>query len=101
MENNLPPKNERPACVFTGIISDDNVPLGYCSPDEEPEEWVHPSVKETGEVDYCRCCGDECLHRVENLDPNGLCDEHEGEFDRDEDEQKDFDDFLEYMTKDL
>lgn len=37
---------------------------------------------------------------MEDLDLQGLCDEHKGEFDLDEEEQKDWDDLIENLTKD-
>lgn len=90
-----------PPCCITGRRSSDNIPLGDVQPGDEPEAWVHPSAAhDPDQFGHCRCCGHGVLYRVEDLDLQGLCDEHKGEFDFDEEEQKGWDDLIENLTKD-
>lgn len=90
-----------PTCCVTGTHSADNIPLGDVQPGDEPEAWVHPSAaQDPDQFGYCRCCGRDVLYRVGDLDSQGLCEEHKGEFDYDEDEQKGWGDLLENLTKD-
>lgn len=93
-----------PPCSETGVRSAKNIPLGYVDVGDRASdvEWVHPSeARDRERFDHCRCCGTSYLYRVEDLDEHGLCDEHRGEFDFDEDEAKDWEDLVENMTKDL
>lgn len=89
-----------PPCTESGIRSVQNIPLGTDQPDENTQ-WVHPSVAhDQNEFGHCVCCGNSIFYRLDDLDSNGLCEEHHGEFDLDPEEQQDFDDKLEYLTKD-
>lgn len=93
-----------PACAESGLRSAENIPLGYVhkGDDATDVEWVHPNEAQDRErFGHCRCCGSGYLYRVEDLNGKWLCDEHEDEFDLDEDEAKDREDSVEYMTKDL
>jgi len=88
-----------PPCVETGIRSSRNIPVGDVEPGDETE-WVHPiAAHDEKKFGHCRCCGHSALYRLENLDDQMLCEEHQGEFDRDPEEQKDWDDLVEYLTK--
>jgi hypothetical protein len=88
-----------PPCCETGIRSAHNIPLGYVKEGDETE-WVHPSAaRDDNNFGHCRCCGEDVLYRIEELDDEMLCEEHHGEFDLDPEEQQDMDDFVEYMTK--
>ncbi|MBE0435930.1 MAG: hypothetical protein IBX56_09025 [Methylomicrobium sp.] len=89
-----------PTCTETGIRSADNIPLGDVEPGDDAE-WVHPSaISNTDEFGHCRCCGSDVFYRLGDLDDEMLCENHRGEFDLDPEEQKDWDDFIEYQTKD-
>ncbi len=90
-----------PECCETGQKSFYNLPVGNVEEGDETD-WVHPSVvdRNGSEFGYCRCCGEDRAFRVDELDHQGLCEEHEGEFDLDEDEEQDWADYIEYHTKD-
>lgn len=89
-----------PPCCETGIHSSRNIPLGDVDEGDETE-WVHPSAaKDEDEFGHCRCCERDILYRMKDLDQM-LCKEHRTEFDLDPEERKDWDDTVEYMTKDL
>lgn len=93
-----------PPCSETGLRSAKNIPLGCVDKGDDATdvEWVHPSqARDRERFDHCRCCGSDYLYRIEDLDEHGLCEVHKGEFDLDEEEQKDWDDLIENMTKDL
>ncbi len=60
-------------------------------------EWVCDDCADDPEVAaFCSLCGDGPFH-PDLMDHNGLCPEHRGEFDYDEEEQEDRDSFLEYL----
>lgn len=93
-----------PPCSESGLRSAKNIPLGdiEAGGDATDVEWVHPTeARDRERFGHCRCCGDHYLYRVDNLNEKGLCEEHKDEFDLDDDEQKDWDDLVENMTKDM
>lgn len=88
-----------PPCCETGIRSAQNIPLGDVKEGDDTE-WIHPSAaRDDTKFEHCRCCGDDVLYRIEELDEQMLCEEHQGEFDLDPEEQQDLEDYVEYMTK--
>lgn len=89
-----------PACCESGRRSAENIPLGDVQPGDETE-WVHPSAaRDTEQFGHCRCCGRDVLYRAEDLDDQGVCEMHHGEFDCDPEEQQGWDDLVENLTKD-
>lgn len=87
-----------PACIETGIHSVDNVPVGHVEHGEEAQAWVHPSAIGPGrDFDHCRCCGSQRAYAAEDLDDQGLCQEHRGEFDLSPEEEEDWDSFAENL----
>lgn len=88
-----------PPCSETGIRSFRNLPLGNVETGEDTE-WVHPSTAHNDSLfGNCRCCGSDVLYRLDDLDDQMLCNEHRGEFDLDHEEQKDWDDLVENLSK--
>lgn len=87
-----------PPCGETGIRSARNIPLGDVEPGDETE-WVHPISAHNNVFGHCRCCGIGILYRLDDLDGQMLCAEHHGEFDLDPEEQNDWDDLVENLTK--
>ena len=87
-----------PACVACDKLDSENTPVG--DPDFGNEcEWICRSCASRDEnFGECSLCSK--VFRVESLDHNGLCPEHRGELDRDPEEQQDWEDYIEYLTKD-
>lgn len=90
-----------PACVESGVSSKDNIPVG--DPKEGDDcDWIDPDIVKDEYSDYafCQLCGDHTAYHVDDLDRHGLCPDHRGEFDLDDEEQADLESFIEYHTKD-
>lgn len=89
-----------PACAETGIQSIRNMPVGDVSPDDGGEvEWVHPSaIGEGHDFAFCPCCGQSRVFRVDDLDDQGLCSEHRGEFDLSPEEREDLESLAENLS---
>lgn len=90
-----------PACEESGIKSHNNIPVG--NPEEGDDcQWIHPRVAKNNHSDYAFCplCGEHTAYHVNDLDHHGLCPEHRGEFDLDDEEREDLESFIEYHTKD-
>lgn len=89
-----------PGCVECGEHSSCSSPLGYVQPGDEAD-WVCPRCASDDEqYGHCRCCGDDVLYRLEELDDQGLCPDHHGEFDLDPEEEADWESYIEYVQKD-
>lgn len=82
---------------LTEVYSGDDI-------DEDEKEFICSTCLrrelETEDVGFCRCCGEGIVYPIDDLDEKSLCPEHKGEFDRDEEEQQDWDDYIENVTKD-
>lgn len=87
-----------PACVACEKLDSENTPVG--DPDVGDEcEWICTSCVSRDE-DFGECSLCRKVFRVEDLDHEGLCPEHRGEFDYDPEELQDREDYVEYLTKD-
>lgn len=89
-----------PPCECCGEKSLDIMPLGDADIGGSPEGWVSQQCASDDE-DYgtCWCCGDDVIHRTENLNAAGECPDHAGESSLDEEEQEDRNSWIEYQTK--
>ncbi len=89
-----------PACIECGTHSSHSEPLGLVEPGDD-SEWVCPScARDEYQYGRCRCCGDDKIFRLEDLDDQGLCKEHEGEFDYSQEELDDMESYIENVQKD-
>lgn len=64
--------------------------------------WSCSSCASKGEdVGYCRYCGENEVYPIEMLNNNGECPEHAGESFLSEEEEEDWNSYIEYQTKDF
>ncbi len=87
-----------PACECCEKKDLDITPLG--DEEEEPAGWVCGDCADD-EAEYGHCIVCRSLFRDADLNRNGECPEHAGEFDLDPEEEEDYQSFVEYHTKDL
>ena len=87
-----------PACVACGRLDSGNSPVVDPNPGDE-WEWICTECAVSDEdFDECGYCNK--VFRQDDLDHEGLCPEHRGEFDEDPEERQDREDYIEYNTKD-
>lgn len=55
-------------------------------------------IEDDDDINLCRLCGDDIPYPAHAIDSKGLCPEHSGEFDYDEEEEEDMDSYLEYVA---
>lgn len=94
-----------PACSECGRQHEGTRPADGSTSHDNPwpdldTPWVCPNcvAHPSGPVKYgrCRCCGEEKVWPIEQIDNMGLCPNHHGEFDYDEEEQADRDSLIEF-----
>jgi hypothetical protein len=89
-----------PACRDCGEHSSQSWPLGYVEAGDNAD-WVCPRCSsDDAQYGHCRCCGDDVLYLLDELDDQGLCSEHRGEFDLSPEEEEDWDSYIENIQKD-
>jgi hypothetical protein len=89
-----------PTCAECGEHDSRSSPLGYVQSGDDAD-WICPRCASDDEqYGHCRCCGDDVLYPVEELDDQGLCSEHHGEFDLDPEEEEDWESYIENIQKD-
>lgn len=89
-----------PACMECGTIDSRNMPIGAVRQGDEAEWVCMECASDRDNYGHCRCCGEEVLYEADQLDENGLCEEHEGEFDLDPEEEEDWESYIENIQKD-
>jgi hypothetical protein len=68
----------------------------------EPDGWVCPDCASyDDEYASCRFCGSDVIYRADQINERGECSEHDGESVISEEEEQDWDDYIENITKDL
>lgn len=87
-----------PGCVSCGTLDRENAPVGDPNFGDECE-WICASCASRDE-NFGKCSLCHKVFREEELDNDGLCPEHRGEFDYDPDELQDREDYVENLTKD-
>jgi hypothetical protein len=93
-----------PACEFCGVKQKENQPIGDSyDPYFEPDGWVCSDCASSEEDEYaiCRFCGPNVIYRADQINYRGECPEHDGESVMDEEEEQDWEDYIENVTKDL
>ncbi|EPB6687178.1 TPA: hypothetical protein ACVO0R_004810 [Vibrio alginolyticus] len=66
----------------------------------EPVDYVCPTcASDDNCYSTCLFCGDDVLYPAELINRNGECPEHYGESDMDEEEEQDWEDYIEYLNK--
>ncbi|NTV70125.1 MAG: hypothetical protein HGA71_08275 [Azonexaceae bacterium] len=89
-----------PACIECGTHSSQSSPLGDVKPGNDAD-WVCPScAKDKFQFGRCRFCDSDVLHRLDDLDDQGLCKEHKGELDYSEEDLDDMESYIENVQKD-
>lgn len=90
-----------PKCEITGEHQLDIAPV-YTDDTDKPDGWVSESEANENDEDYGHCtyCGPDYLYRTSVLNSAGECLEHNGESTLSEEEEKDQDDYIEYIMKD-
>jgi len=89
-----------PACIECGTHSSHSEPLGLVDPGDE-SDWVCPScARNKYQYGRCQYCGDDKLFRLDDLDDQGLCKEHQGESDLSPEEEDDWESYIENIQKD-
>lgn len=93
-----------PPCECCDEKRDDVVPIGYVddvSDLEDSSGWVSLTCAAELEALYgtCWCCGDHVIHRSEDLNRAGECEEHAGESNMDKEERDGWEDIIENLNK--
>ena len=92
-----------PECECCGVKKIQNCPIGDADdPYFEPDGWVCPNcASKEEEYATCRFCGPDVIFRADQINERGECSEHNGESVMDEEEEQDWEDYIENITKDL
>jgi len=92
-----------PKCECCGIKDEENQPIGDPeTPYFEPNGWVCPNCAASkDEYATCRFCDPDVIYRADQVNERGEClEEHNGESVMDDEEEKGWNDYIEYWTKD-
>lgn len=91
-----------PECECCGKKTRHSQPLFNSDHPDEPIAQVCGSCRhDEDEYDTCRYCGSGILYRASEINSAGECREHRGESALSEEEQDDWDSYIENITKDL
>ena len=92
-----------PECELCGKKELRNVPIGDSQAFYfEPDGWVCPDCA-TDEDEFATClfCGPDVIYRADQINERGECDGHDGESVMSDEEEQDWEDYIENITKDL
>ncbi|WP_174365170.1 hypothetical protein [uncultured Caballeronia sp.] len=88
-----------PVCVKCGRLSSQNMAVGDVRPGDEANWICRTCASDNSQYGHCRCCGENLLFSVDELDDQGLCQEHAGEFDLSPEEEEDWESYIENVQK--
>ena len=84
-----------PVCRECGQHNVQSMPLGLLQTGDDAD-WICPRcAKDEDQFGHCRCCGDDVLYPVDELDSQGVCPDHKGEFDLTPEEEEDWEIYIE------
>lgn len=86
-----------PACECCNTVSGTNMPIGNVDVGEQCRYVCQQCIARGEHYVRCLVCGNTRIHRHFELDEAGMCFEHIGEFDQDDEEREDFESLAEYL----
>lgn len=84
-----------PACLECDSHNARSTPLGHVEPGDDADWVCIHCASDDEKYGHCPCCGGDVLYRLEELDGQGLCEDHQGEFDLDPEEEEDWESYIE------